>query len=1095
MQFRPNRIVAVALGAALALTGIASAQTSSIYGTIVGTVSDSSGAVMPTVPVTVTNVNTNISASVTTDNQGFYRAERLVPGTYRVSIEKASFKKFIREAIPVSEGQTVRVNVGLEVGAVTEQIEVTSQVPLIETESPQISSTMSWSERKYLPTRAPDFFSTLGLNPGATTTGYYVSFAGSRSTQYDYAVDGQTFRDPYAGHNASIGNFNEWQQEVKTSYVNNNAEYSQLASVNAATKSGGNQFHGSGAYYYTSGGLKGRDPFTPVRPSGVDHTYATSVGGPIKRDRAFFFVAYSGDRNHSARTLNATVPTQAMRDGNFSGTSYIVKDPYTKTPYTNNTIPANLISPISEKFIDRFYPLPNYGGAAFQQLNYRTQIAQAPAMDDLVGRVDYRFSDKHSVFARYSFDEQNRGGMSQGSVPTVGFRQGYRRDQNVGLSDLYSFSPNLYNELNIGFTRDYNLILPSASWGPEQSGLNVPSFQIPAIPQFGIQDLTTVSQTEYSNYPANIFSLRDNVSLVRGRHRLKVGALWMRSNIAQNRIAGSRVYGVFGFDNTIGTGNGLGNFLLGLPTSQYRINPARYFEAAEYLRNSVQMFVQDDFQLSSKVTINIGLRYEYQQPWKETNGRQNNFDPSTGKMIVPNEAALKLVNPDVLLSYPGGVVTAQQAGYPERLIDFSAMNFAPRIGLAYRPFGNNTVVRAGYGIFYDFNPPTSQATTDLFVSPQYYPTNKIVNGAPLYQFPNPFAISAYAGVGIFSLNMASVKNLRIPYTQQWSLTVEQQIHNTAVRLSYIGTKALHEIYSANMNVPPPSMTSLGQADRPFPQYGPIGWVDQGAGHFYNAMQVQVVHRSRNGFYFDTHWTWAKDVGENQGGNGLDTGIGVQDFYDRRADRGNTSFVPRHRWVSVADYELPFGKGKKYGAHLPGALNLVFGGWRMNGIMTVSSGNYLTPTYCGYDPTGSPGANAWCGRPDRWADGNLPGGQRTKDQWFDASAFTYPGATPANPFTAPSGPIGRYGNSGVNIIKGPGFWQLDYGLVKSIPVQEWLKANFFMMGTNIMNHPNLGDPSMDISSPTTVGRIYGIRGDASTSGIGMRQIRLGLRLEF
>ncbi|HEY2932098.1 MAG TPA: carboxypeptidase-like regulatory domain-containing protein [Acidobacteriota bacterium] len=338
-------------------------QSQSIYGAVVGVVIDQSGALVPGVTVTATNVQTNISGSTVTDDQGYYRIENLLPASYRVTAELPGFKRFVRDGVTISTSQTVRVEITLQVGEVSDIVQVTEEVPLIETESPQISSVRSWENRKYLPTSNPSFYSTLALDAGIVTAnpGFYVSFAGSRTTQYNYSINGSTFRSPVAGHIALVANFNEWQQEVKSSYVNNSAQYSALGNVDITSKSGGNDFHGTGVWYYTSGGLQGRSPFSPTRPSGVRQIFSGSLGGPILENRSFFYVAYSGQRNHSTVSRVNTVPTLKMRQGDFSEIATIIRDPATAQPFSGNIIPQARISSVSRAFMERFYPPPNFG--------------------------------------------------------------------------------------------------------------------------------------------------------------------------------------------------------------------------------------------------------------------------------------------------------------------------------------------------------------------------------------------------------------------------------------------------------------------------------------------------------------------------------------------------------------------------------------------------------------------------------------------------------------------------------------------------------------------------------------------------------------
>jgi hypothetical protein len=316
-----------------------------------------------------------------------------------------------------------------------------------------------------------------------------------------------------------------------------------------------------------------------------------------------------------------------------------------------------------------------------------------------------------------------------------------------------------------------------------------------------------------------------------------------------------------------------------------------------------------------------------------------------------------------------------------------------------------------------------------------------------------------------------------------------------VRLSYVGSHGVEGLADFNLNTNPVSLVTVSQAQLPYPRYGGIQFDANGVGHSYNAMQIEVNHRGRKGITFNSHFTWAKDLGYSNTNNLH--GESITNRFDRRYDYGNTSFIPLHRWVSTFNWELPVGRGKPVLGHMPRALNMMVGGWRATGIVTLSSGHWLTPSYCGYNPIAGIYAASYCGRPDRIADGNLPKDQRTWSQWFDLSAFTFPGAPdPSKPLVGPSGPIGRLGDSGRDILSGPGFWQFDTSLVKNFPVfREKARLNLAVLGTNVFNHPNPADPATDISVPLTAGKITSILGDNNTSGIGVRQLTLNLRLDF
>ncbi len=1080
-----------ALLAFLTITVSIHAQSESIYSSIVGNVTDASGAAVPGATVAATNVNTNIrvSASSAADEQGHYRIERLVAGSYVVTAERAGFKKFVREGVTVSAAQSVRVEIPLEIGQLAETVTVSGGITLIQTETPEISAIQTWDVRKYLPTSTPNLFSTLALEPGTVTSPNAVTYAGSRMTEYDYSINGSTIRGAANGANVTVGDTNEWQQEVRTSYVNNDAENPTLAQVDVTTKSGGNAFHGSGVYYYTSGGLQGRSPFSPTRPSGVDQKAAGSLGGHIVKDRSFFFVSYAADRNHSGVNNTSTVPSANMRQGNLTEIAGNIVDPTNGAPFPNKIIPTSRISPVSAAFIDRFFPLPNFG-SSFSAGNYRTVVPQAPADDNVFGRVDHRFSDRHSIFGSYVYDESNRGGIFTASIPTVGYREGYRRDQNVIVSDLFTINPHMFNEVSAGWTRDHNLQLGSIL-GPDVEkllglqGVNVLNY--PMLPQMNIAGLTTptISTTSgsYQDVADETYFLRDNVSWISGKHRMKAGLLVTQGRDA--RVSPEELidgfFGSYTFSNNFATGAAFGDFLLGIPQSVSRLN-ADSFSRGYLRRNTYQAFAQDEFQVGRSLTLSYGIRFEHYQPFLDHGGRTYTFDPANGAIVVPNSASLSQVNPQLAQSF--SVLTAQQANFPGRLQQTDALDLAPRVGIAWRPMAQ-TVVRAGYGIFYDYNLPILSDVAP-FVPNQSFAPNKIVNGVPTYQFPNPFTGSPL-GLGTLSL-IGGAYHLATPYSQQWSLTLERQLtSDTAVRATYVGTRGLKEGYQYNLNVPQLSTTVFTQASRPYPQYGPVMIQDNGAANLYQALLVRAEHRAKGGLYFSSGFTWAKDTGEDVA-DAFTTNSpnSVLDPFNRALDKGNISYIRRLQWISIVNWQVPGGHPHSR------FMSYLTGNWQMSGILNLSSGQYLTPTYSGYD---SSGTGNLTNRPDRIGDGNLPSGQRSVNEWFNTAAFTAPGASPATPLVAPSTPIGRFGNSGTGIIEGPGLWQFDLSLVKGIPVTERLKANLFFLGTNVFNHPNLGNPNMVISSPVTAGHITGITTDGNASGIGMRLITLGVRFEF
>jgi hypothetical protein len=1069
------------------------AQSVSIYSTVVGTVTDTSGAAVPDGQVTVTNLATNISVSTKTDSQGLYRIERLVLGSYRIVVTHSGFQATTNENVSLSSAQTIRVDVSLKVGQVEQSFTVEGGTSLINTENAQLSNSFEWDSRKYLPTSSPNFYDLLALQPATVSSSptYMVSFAGSLQNQYDYQINGMSFRGGYGGHGVQ-GNYNEWMQEQNSTYVDNGAEYQTLAVNNVTSKSGSNVFHGSAVDYYTSGGLQGRSPFSLIAPSTVQNVYAGSIGGPIRKDRTFFYAAYSGTRSPGVSSLNATVPSQAMQQGNFSAFSTPLIDPSTGQPFPGSQIPQNRTSSVASAFDQRFYPAPNYGGGGFLAGNYRFYEPTFSEAYDVFGRVDERISDKHSLFVDYTIDDSACGVdiCFTGSLPTVGFRLGYRRDQNAGFSDLYTFSPTLYNEFGGGWTRDLNTIQGQVDGTSllQTLGLQgITPVPTPGIPSMSIQGITTVTQQSLYKTPNSLFSLRDTLSWVHGHHSAKFGVSVAQARYVQYPTEPDPVFGSFTFSSALagGTGNAFGNFLLGIPSSESR---QLEFNSDHYQRKTYQFFAQDSIEVTRNLTVNIGLRYEYYQPFQELDNQAYTTNLATGALIVPNQQSLGLISPLIAQSPSFQIQTTAQAGYPPTIYSLSEKNFAPRLGAAYR-LADKTVVRGGYGIYYDFIPPQF-TPVDLYLGTESFPNNTITNGVPAYSFPNPFAINPLP-VGTLSVS-SFAKNLRMPYTQQWNLTVEHQFGTaTSLRASYIGSHTVEQLYSATANIPEPSTTVFAQSRRPLMQFGPITYYQNGADASYNGISFQFQHRTHSGIYVNSSYTFAKDLGI-AGETSSSQVPSILDPFNRQLDYGPVMWAPTQQSVTVINYPLPVGHGRKFFSALPAAAQAVVGGWTFTSIFTARTGDHLTPTYSGYDSTGT---GILTGRPDLVGNPNFSGAQQTAQHWFNAAAFTFPGASLSAPLTPPSGPIGRFGTAGVGIITGPGVWQEDMGLAKQFSIVERLHANIFLLATNVFNHPNLGDPTVDITQPTLTGTILSLRSDPNASGIGMRVLQVGLRLEF
>ncbi|MGH9338461.1 MAG: hypothetical protein ACRD1R_02455, partial [Acidobacteriota bacterium] len=492
---------------------------------------------------------------------------------------------------------------------------------------------------------------------------------------------------------------------------------------------------------------------------------------------------------------------------------------------------------------------------------------------------------------------------------------------------------------------------------------------------------------------------------------------------------------------------------------------------------TLNAFFQDDFKITPNFTLNYGIRYDFNGPQVDKFDVFSGFDAETGSIAIPNENIRAKVPERFPSEVP--IITAEEAGLPERsFIEGDKNNFAPRLGFAYRPFSNaKTVVRGGYGIYYDNF--TSGITADqLFSGPfsvQERFRNRIRGGNPAVTLQNPFLDAGAVGSVRIRFTDPEIVN---PYIQQWNLTVGQDIgFDTGLRISYIGTKGTHLTFRRDLNQPPASTEPFSADKRPFPLFSEVRFTDNGGNSSYHALSVNVERKFRGGLYFQTNWTWAKDITDVDEGN-LERGPVIENAFCRACERGNAESTPRHRFIGNLIWELPFGMGHRF-LNEPGFVNHLLGGWKISTTFIGQTGLFLTPEFSGSDPSNT---DTFGGRPDRVGNPNLPSDQRTLNLWFDPSAFAAP---PEN--------AGRFGNAGRGIIVGPGRAALDFGLFKRFQITDegWLRVQ--ATATNVLNHPNFDNPRLNISAPGSVATINSIYSRSDFAG--PREIMLGLRFEF
>ncbi len=1062
------------------------------FGSIVGNVTDATGASVAGAAITVVNEGTGISRGAVSDARGAYEVTHLIGGRYSVAVSSTGFKKFENKGIVLENLRTLRIDVKLEVGAIQEQVTVSGAAPVIETESSTISAMRNTKQLEDMPLNLRSLQGSLGdtgawayVNtvPTGTGRGVTMSAGGSRASMFDVNVDGISTRSPMNGNLLPTAPALEAVQEVRFDYVNNRAEFSEVANISMVTRSGENQFHGRASWDLGNRAMNARGFFDTATAKANRNDLGGVISGPIKRNKAFFLADYEAQRCRQESSKIYSVPTLKMRQGDFSDLSVTLKDPLNgDTPFPGKVIPSSRIYSGSAAYQNKYYLEPNYGAASNYSSNYRGLFAFAPRQDHLTTRVDYHFSNANTAYVRVTY-QRSFYPIPESVTPAygVGIREQVRNNRNVAFSDTWTMTPSLINEFKAGFSRNYNPREGSLSGSEMVSVLGIKGLAAQAerprnIPSVSISGFSAV-QSRDGYYPAeNVYQFSDQVTYIAGRHTLKTGVDFAPQ---QSNQTPTTTFGGYSFANTF-SGFSYSDFLLGIPLSTARSFATQPSTASYYFLNG---FLQDDFRVNARLTLSYGLRYEYNSPPRDRFDVIYNFDPAAGQLLVPNQtAAAKVVS---ILPSVYTPVLAGQGGYPERTLrNADTNNFLPRFGFAYRPFSNNrSVIRGGYGVFSDSL--TAYHFTRMYGGPYTGSeafTNTIKNGVPALTLQYPFLDKGTGNITAGNLSVSgNALNLRNAYAQQWNMTLEQDLgHMLGLRLSYIGTKSTQLLYQRNLTQPRASTTPFTTSRRVYPNYAGVNMLENGGNAIYNAFSTEVERKWSKGLYFQAAWTWQKSLTDVDEWSGTaEAGVQIEDAYDRTRERGNSSYLPRQRFISSLIWELPFGKGKRLLTG-PGVLQCVFGGWEMSASYIAQTGRFFTPSYSGTDVSYT---NVYGGRPDRISDGNLDAGSRRVARWFDASAFVVPTAGQ-----------GRFGNAGKSILIGPGQQTMNLAAFKDFRFTERLKLRFQGSFTNAFNHPNFGTPNANISVPSSVGTITSI--DANDYSIsGARAGLVGIRLDF
>ncbi len=967
----------------LTFTAALSVAQNTNSGDIRGTVTDSSGAVVPGVSITVMNVDTAVTKQLVTNNEGLYDTASILPGNYQITFVKDGFDKLVRGPITVPVG-IITVNGELRVGSTNQQVTVTEDVPLLQTENAEQSTTFTAQTLANLPqvsTSGQNWGSFANLLPGASGApsqptasgksgdpGIAIAVNGNLPFYDNFLQDGASTNLPISA-NVDISTF-ETISELQISTSTFSAQYGIGGAVfNQVTKSGTNRWHGA-AYEYLGADWLNAYPYNftgkfQPKPYERYHNFGGSVGGPIVKDKLFVYFNVDKIINHGQGSGTATVPTLAMRNGDFTGLPAIY-DPSTTTCTASTTTPCRSasgplvsnnkilqIDPVANA-LQAYFPKPNVAGTvspAFPGLVTNNYFYLSPTTNPFLkffGRIDYNISTKQRV--NFSITQGDNPGITtnQNNCPVNCYAGDVDR-YNAQVSDVYAFSSRTINEARFGFTRQGNWFIPQTigKGFPAKVGLRFAKADVfPQMNISGIGGLLTPGTNAV--YIENQFEPSDIVTMVRGKHILHFGGELMAYQ-ANYTPWGNVGAGTFGFTgaytrqspNNVSTGVGYADFLLGDANNWGANNQP---ESGMRMK-SPQVFVQDDYKLRSNFTVNLGLRYERQGGWSEVKNHLGTFDPT-----LQNPATGTL-----------GAVWFAGQGLGSRNNSLQApLNaiFLPRVGFAWNP-GGTTVIRGGYGI-YAFtwsldtygngvgfgNNSSGNASDTTNVSPITIlsgPGTNAQTGAPLPYVAAATSPSAYNGQ---SVNY-NPYHTPVGTMKQWSLSIERQLGtNMEAEVGYIGSHGSNLNFPVNINQIPLSKLSAtaGQADRPYPQFKDLNGSTNNAISNYNSLQAQIRRRFSGGLSFSGNYTWSHFL-DDQDSSGWGSRGGTQVYqnaYDPAANYGNSNFDQRHAVKGSVVYDLPVGKGRKF-LNDNSLVDAVIGGWQTAATLVAHSGQPFTVT--------------------------------------------------------------------------------------------------------------------------------------------------------
>jgi hypothetical protein len=1090
------------------------ARAQSTLGSILGTVQDASGAVIPGAAVTVHSLDQDLSRQTATSDAGDFLVENLKPGHYSITVEHEGFSKAVVRDTQLDARQALRIPVTLTVAVQATEVVVTSGAYQINTEDATLSNSKDNQQITELPlndratTTSPLGSLQLSSNVQQDSSGN-IALGGASSSMVNFSVDGiSTTNVRQNGALQDAYPSLEGIAAVKVTSFNNSAEFSQVGDVTFTTKGGTSNFHGS-LFEYLQNDAFDASPygFSGKAPKHFN-TFGGSLGGPVviphlldRRDKTFFFFAYEGNRRSTSVAEQFLVPTQAERNGDL-------------TALGGPVMPPGSVNPTAAALL-AYYPLPNVTGQS--NFNYETFQPTPARTDGADIRIDETISAKQSLYARFS----RKNITEDYANPLLPNDSDSVHNRSLLVSHTYTFTPRLLNEFRFGFTNvatsvGFPIEGAAALTELDLTGVNISQHPTThAFPTFDFSagtGFTPIGRDKTGTTESKTMQFTDNLSYNIGKHALKMGMDARRVRYADiETFLPSDDFGRFTFQPTF-TGNSFGDFLEGVPTTLFFAvsSPDVAGTAWQYA-----VFAQDTYQVNSRLTLSYGLRWQILPGFHEDGGNLANFDQRNNSIVVPNELASYLTQQNIEgsnlafrqsfnscdLNYTAlpctRYVTASQDHLPQSLRNTYKGNFQPRVSLAWRPFNDTkTVVRAGFGIFTITNlGPLSFNNSGNPTSALHTYTNTTAAGRPLIQFPETVPPSSTVQYGGGGLDQGVDPKYRDPQANQWNLTVERQVGNSdSVRASYVGmhtyrlsiTEDLNQIAASTTPYQTTTASPYVDPRAPYPNWFTLYSTFNAGKANYDAMELEWTHKNSHGLYFDASYTLAKNLADNQGdvptafAGEVNYGIPIADRFNIASNYGNVEGTRRQRLLVSGVYQLPFGQGRAF-LNEGGWKNALLGGWEMTNVTLLQTGPWLTPsisTSSDQSNTNVVNRGAFL-RPDQVSKSLYEGQSRAR--YFNSAAFA---PTPAG--------AGRFGNAGVGILQGPGTEAVSMGLAKVFNVTEGVHVRFESTFTNVLNHTNFAPPATQIDNTATFGVLSAPQ---TAENVGNRTGQLALRVDF